>query len=111
MEANPKSTAFATKKKSVLEISKMEHLTVHWQQPKPSTVTTLDLSLSEGVARAMSWLQDHTDQQAVASSGNRKKAVSAVVDGVIADFGELTGDAGEDRKLVDWLVKHYRKGF
>jgi hypothetical protein len=111
MEANPKSTAFATKKKSVLEISKIEHLTIHWQQPTPSTVTTLDLSLSEGVARAMSWLQDHTDQQAVASSGNRKKAVSAVVDGVIADFGELTGDAGEDRKLVDWLVKHYRKGF
>ena len=30
---------------------------------------------------------------------------------MISDFGELTGDAGEDRKLVDWLVKHYRKGF
>jgi len=112
LDANPKSTAFAKKKKkSLLEISKMEHLTIHWQQPKPITVTTLDLSLSEGVAHAMSWLQDHTDQQAVPSSGNRKAAVSAVVDGVISHYGELTGDAGEDRKLVDWLVKHYRKGF
>jgi hypothetical protein len=111
MDANPKSTAFAKKRKSLLEISKMEHLTIHLQQPKPITVTTLDLSLSEGVAHAMSWLQDHTDQQAVASSGDRKKAVSAVIDGVIADYGELTGDAGDDRKLVDWLVKHYRKGF
>ena len=37
--------------------------------------------------------------------------MSAVIDGVIADYGELTGSAGDDRKLVDWLVKHYRKGF
>jgi hypothetical protein len=111
MAAKPKSTAFATKKKSVLEISKMEHLTIHWQQPKPTTVTTLDLVLSEGVAHAMSWLQSHTDQQSVPSSGDKKKAVNAVIDGVIADYGELTGDAGDDRKLVDWLVKHYRKGF
>jgi hypothetical protein len=111
MAADPKSSAFAAKKKSVLEISKMEHLTIHWQQPKPITVTTLDLSLSEGVAHAMSWLQDHTDQQAVPSSGTRKQKVAAVVDGAIADYGELTGSAGDDRKLVDWLVKHYRKGF
>jgi hypothetical protein len=111
MAADPKSKAFATAKKSVLEVSKMEHLTIHLQQPKPTTVTTLDLSLSEGVAHAMSWLQDHTDQQAVPSSGTRKQKADAVVDGAIADYGELTGNAADDRKLVDWLVKHYRKGF
>ncbi len=34
-----------------------------------------------------------------------------MIDGAIAGYGELTGNAADDRKLIDWLVKHYRKGF
>ena len=43
---------------------------------------------------------------------NKKKAADALIDGAINDYGELLGSgAAEDRKLMDWLVKHYRKGF
>jgi hypothetical protein len=42
---------------------------------------------------------------------NKKAAADALINGAINDYGELLGSAAEDRKLMDWLVKHYRKGF
>ena len=90
----------------------MEHLTIHQQVPAPSTVTTLDAVLSEGVAHGTRRIQGKLKKQTVPATKNKKKAADALIDGAINDYGELLGSgAAEDRKLMDWLVKHYRKGF
>jgi hypothetical protein len=108
---NPGAKTFDKKKKSLLEVSKMEHLTIHEQQPSPSTVTTLDAILSEGVAHATVRIQGKLKKQSMPATKNKKAAADALINGAINDYGELLGSAAEDRKLMDWLVKHYRKGF
>ncbi|MDP9133410.1 MAG: hypothetical protein M3N56_01120, partial [Actinomycetota bacterium] len=108
---NPAANAFDAHKASLLEVSKMEHLTIHQQVPSPSTVTTLDAVLSEGVAHGTRRIQGKLKNQAAPATKNKKKAADAMIDGAINDYGELLGNAADDRKLMDWLVAHYRKGF
>ncbi|HYH90308.1 MAG TPA: hypothetical protein VEX67_13825 [Solirubrobacteraceae bacterium] len=109
---NPAAKPFDKHKTGLLEVSKMEHLTIHQQVPAPSTVTTLDAVLSEGVAHGTRRIQGKLKNQTVPATKNKKKAADALIDGAINDYGELLGSgASEDRKLMDWLVKHYRKGF
>lgn len=74
-------------------------------------MTALDLSLSEGVAHATSRIQRKAAKQPMPTTTDKKAAVDAIITGAIADYGELLGDPAADRKLMDWLVKHYRKGF
>lgn len=108
---NPAAKPFDKHKKGLLEVSKMEHLTIHQQVPKPSTVTTLDAVLSEGVAHGTKRIQGKLKSQTVPATKNKKKAADALIDGAINDYGEMLGSPADDRKLMDWLVKHYRKGF
>ncbi len=84
-------------------------LTIHQQKPKPNTVSVLDLS--EGVAHAASAIQDNASLQPVPSKVKKGAAVKTVISGAIAAYGELTDNATDDRKLMDWLVSHYRRGF
>lgn len=109
--ANPGGNDFKINRASLVKISKMEQLTIHRQQPGPTEVTTLDLSLSEGVAHGTTRIQAKAAKQAVPSTSDKKMAVNAVIDGAIAAYGELLGNPTDDRKLMDWLVAHYRKGF
>jgi hypothetical protein len=111
IQAKPADRVFDTRKSSLLQMSKMMKLTIHQQKPKPTTVTVLDVALSEGVAHATIAIQDNAAKQPVPTKGKKAAAVKSVVDGAIAGYGELTGNAADDRKLIDWLVKHYRKGF
>ena len=111
IQAKPGDPIFDTRKKSLLEMSKMMHLTIHLQKPKPKTVTVLDVALSEGVAHATIAIQNNAAKQPVPKKGKKAAAVKSVIDGAVTGYGELTGSPADDRKLIDWLVKHYRKGF
>ena len=108
---DPAGKHFDSNKASLLEVSKMEQLTIHQQVPAPSTVTTLDAVLSEGVAHGTRRIQGKLKAQSVPATKNKKVAAKALIDGAINDYGALLGNAADDRKLMDWLVKHYRKGF
>ena len=111
IQAKPADRVFDKRKSSLLQMSKMMKLTIHQQKPKPTTVTVLDVALSEGVAHATIAIQDNAAKQPVPTKVKKAAAVRTVIDGAIAGYGELTGNAADDRKLIDWLVKHYRKGF
>lgn len=107
----PADPTFDRRKTSLLEMSKKMHLTIHLQKPKPSTVTVLDVALSEGVAHATIAIQNNAASQPVPKKAKKAAAVKSVIDGAIAGYSQLTGSPADDRKLIDWLVKHYRKGF
>jgi hypothetical protein len=111
MQKNPRSGQFKTHRESLIELSTIEQLTIHRQTPGPTEVTALDLSLSEGVAHATSRIQRKAAKQPMPATTDKKAAVDAIITGAIADYGELLADPAADRKLMDWLVKHYRKGF
>ena len=111
IQNKPKGGDFAANRKSLLALSQMEQLTIHKQKPKPYTITTLDVVLSEGVARGVAIVGSKVKKQPAPSGTDRKAAVDTMIDGAIAAYGELLGNAIDDRKLIDWLVKHYRKGF
>ena len=102
---------FDARKAKLLEISKMEQLTIHAQQPQPSTVTVLDAVLSEGVARGTAKIMRLGPKQAMPTTTDRAAAVSQMIDSAIAAYGALLGDRAAERKLMDWLVAGYRKGF
>jgi hypothetical protein len=111
IQAKPGDPTFDKRKASLLEMSKVMHLTIHLQKPKPTTVTVLDVALSEGVAHATIAIQNNSAKQAVPKKVKKAAAVKSVIDGAISGYSQLTGNAADDRKLIDWLVKHYRKGF
>jgi hypothetical protein len=104
--------AFAAKKSRILEISKLEKLTIH-EQSTPSTINMNDIVLSEGAAHAMTIIQEAAEKQAVPKTPVAPKVkadyVQDVIDGSIKSYGALTGNTGDDKTLVDWLVKEYRK--
>jgi len=102
---------FDARKPKLLEISKVEHLTIHAQQPQPSTVTVLDAVLSEGVARGTARIMRLGPKQPMPTSTDRAAAVTQLIDSAIADYGALLGNRAEERKLMDWLVAGYRTGF
>jgi hypothetical protein len=101
---------FATNKKTLLEISQIEQLTIHRQQPGPTSVTSLDLALTEGVAHATVRIRRKADPGTITST-DKTVAANEVINAAIASYGELLGDPAADRALMDWLVAHYRKGF
>jgi hypothetical protein len=104
--------AFAAKKSRILEISKLEKLTIH-EQSTPSTINMNDIVLSEGAAHAMTIIQEAAEKQSVPKAPVAPKVkadyVQDVIGGSIKSYGALTGNDGDDKKLVDWLVKEYRK--
>lgn len=107
------STAqFKSKEARILEISKLEKLTIH-EQAKPSTINLNDIALSEGVPRIMTALKKTSQSQAVPAAPVAPKVKADYVEDVIkATIGTataLTGNAVDDRALTDWLVANYRK--
>ena len=106
------AAAFAAKKTRILEISKLEKLTIH-DQSTPSTINMNDIVLSEGAAHAMVVIQNAAEKQTVPKAPVAPKVkadyVKDVIDGSIKSYGALTGSEADDKKLVDWLVAEYRK--
>lgn len=104
---------FKAKKARILEISRLERLTIH-EQSAPSTIQLIDIVLSEGVARATKLIQEEVKNQTVpaaAALGKTKQDhIAELVAAAAAAYGQLTGNAADDKTLLDWLVKEYRKG-
>jgi hypothetical protein len=101
---------FKAKKTRIIEVSKLEKLTIHEQKPAPNTVTTLDLSLAEGVARATTVISGLADKQSVPKKPAKGKTEQDYADEIVAKatakYGALTGSAADDKALLDWLVAH-----
>lgn len=108
-----KPKSFDKHKMRILELSKLEHLTIHQQTPSPTTINPIDIVLSEGVAHATTLIQEEAPKQAVpaapAAGKSKKDYVAEVVSGSIKSYGALTGNDADDKTLMDWLVKEYRK--
>jgi hypothetical protein len=111
IEAGSTAT-FTAKTARILEVSKLEHLTIHDQAP-PATINMNDIVLAEGVARATGIIQGEADAQAVPAAAVAPKTktdyAQDVVTGAVAAYGHLTGSAADDKKLMDWLVAEYQK--
>jgi len=105
------NASFIANKARILEVSKLEHLTIHEQTP-PTTINMNDIVLSEGAAHATTLIQNEAAKQPVPAAPVAPKVkadyVKEVVDGSIKGYGVLTGNHADDRKLIDWLVKEYR---
>ncbi len=137
---------FNAHKARLLEISKLEHLTIHEQPAGTATVNQMDVVLSEGVARAAGIMGVRAAKQPVNNPFELKvpplsvgfkperpsllpgklelqpmpelkapliqtedEAVDQVIEATIKQFGNLTGNEADDRKLLDWLVAEYKK--
>jgi hypothetical protein len=107
---------FEDQRALILEVSQLMDLTVHRQAPAKARITPLDVTLTESIARGVMlvgtlaerepvehpygpWL-DLKDEDVAARHG--------LIDGAVARYGQLLGDAARDRALLDWLVAHYR---
>jgi hypothetical protein len=108
---NGSAAMFTAKEARILEISRVAKLTIHLQKPAPHTIATLDVTLCEGVARGMSIIGDLVPKQKVPAAPVAPKTKQDYVDEVVAgaakDYGALTGNAADDKTLIDWMVAHY----
>ena len=106
------AAAFTAKEARIVEISKLAKLTIHDQTPKPKKINTLDLTLSEGVAHATVALRRLEPAQTVPAAPVPPKTEQDYADEVVANaiaaYGKLTGNAADDKKLLDWLVANYK---
>jgi hypothetical protein len=107
--------SFTANQVRILELSKLEHLTIHEQTPSPATINMIDIVLAEGVARATTKMQDSALKLPVPSKAALGKTEKTHADDLIGQaiksYGALTGNDADDKKLMDWLVAEYRKGF
>jgi hypothetical protein len=106
------TASFKANEALIVEISKVAKLTIHQQKPKPHTIETLDVVLCEGVARGTSVIQAFAPKQTVPAAlvppKTKQDCVEDVVAGAAKDYGALTGNAADDKKLLDWMVAHYQ---
>lgn len=106
------TSTFTSKQTRILEISRLQHLTIHEQSP-PTTINMNDIVLCEGVARATSLIKRDAGKQTyptVADSGKvAADYVPAIAQAAIKTYGALTGNDTDDVTLMDWLVAEYKK--
>ena len=107
------STAlFTAYEARILEISRVAKMTIHLQKPKPHTIATLDVTMCEGVAHGITRIEALAPKQAVPAAPVGAKTKQDYVDEVVAgatkDYGALTGNAADDKTLLDWMVAHYQ---
>ena len=66
----------------------------------------------EGVARATAMIQTLLPKQSVPAAPvggkTEQQYAKEVVAGATKDYGALTGNAADDKKLLDWMVAHYQ---
>jgi hypothetical protein len=109
---NASSALFTSYEARILEVSAINKMTIHLQKPKPHTIATLDVTQCEGVARGVHLMWEKlAPKQPVPNAPVPPKTKQDYVDEVVAgaakDYGALTGNAADDKKLIDWMVAHY----
>lgn len=102
---------FNANKALILEISKLMDLTIHEQSPAKMAVTTLDVTLSESVSRAVSLIKRLAPSVPFPLVGvlTDVELRDAIVARAVTNYGNLLKDATRDKALLDWLVAHYHK--
>jgi hypothetical protein len=109
-------TPFTTNKALILEVSKLENLSVHEQDPANAEITALDVTLTESIARGVGLVGQIADSIAVQhpmgpfmSQADEDAAAEAqVIHDAVQKYGELRKDWTKDKALLDWFVAHYR---
>jgi hypothetical protein len=101
---------FQAKKARILEVSKLEKLTIH-EQPTPKKINVVDLTLSEGVAHGVTEVQALAEKAKVPDAPVLPKTEQDYAEEVVADaakaYGALTGAPATDKLLLDWLKTNY----
>lgn len=107
---NGSKKPFIDNKTIIMEISKLEDLTIHTQAPGQEIVTTLDITLTESIARSMGILGSMAKSTPFPIPGalTDTELRDQMIDATISKFDNLLKDATRDRALVDWMVAHYR---
>ena len=82
---------------------KMPRLKVGFQ-PEPAPAMTQKLQLTP-----IPGLDPSPAAQLSDALLTEDQAAARIVEGSIKDYGQLLGNYGDDKKLVDWLVKEYKK--
>jgi hypothetical protein len=102
---------FVANEKIIMDLSKLMDLSVHEQTPSKAIITTLDVTLSESVARSVALIGSKVD--AVPFPGPiGKETDDELRDKIVAqgvkDYGHLLKDPARDKKLLDWFHANYR---
>lgn len=110
---NGSKKLFTDNEALILEISKTLELTIHEQAAGKRIVTTLDVTLTESIAKETSKIKNKIDTVALpAAAALSAMTDTAARDKVVADaitaHGHLLSDATKDKAMLDWFVAHYR---
>lgn len=103
---------FIKSKKLILEISRLMDLTIHEQAEKKAIVTTLDLTLTESIARAVMYISEYAKSVPFPNPvGNLTDEAlkDKIVEEAVKTYGNLMQSKARDKILLDWLSDHYRK--
>jgi hypothetical protein len=104
--------AFDANEPLILDISKVFKLTIH-DRAHPRTITTLDLSLSEGVAHAAWKFKAVAKAQAFPTQPDpgkdAKHHARRVLSAALKAYGTVTGNDADDRELFKWLFTNKTK--
>ena len=108
---------FTSDKALILEVSKLMDLTVHEQDPANAQITPLDVTLTESIARGVGIVGQLAGKEAVtkpfgpfmSKADEDLAARDLLIEASVKKYGKLLGDPARDKKLLDWLVDHYRK--
>lgn len=102
----------------LLEVSPLMDLTLHEQRQSPLEITRLDVTTTESIARGVQLAGSFVSSVPAAPMGpfaseadEIAEGRSLVIDGAVAAYGALLGDAARDRRLLDWLDAHYGSVF
>ena len=111
--------AFQAKKKRIMELSKLMHLTVHEQPANSASINQVDLVLAEGIAHGAKNAYEIGQKASVPTPADMKMpdperfqiytAFNKVIEDSIKAAGTITGNYADDKKLMDWMVAEYRK--
>lgn len=95
----------------ILEISKLMDLTVHKQAARKAVITTLDVTLTESIARGVGLVGQIADTVPFPSPIGALTDLELrdkIADAAVTKYGNLLKDTKRDKALLDWFVAHYR---
>jgi hypothetical protein len=94
----------------IMEMSKLMDMTIHEQKAGHQIVTTLDVTISESIARSTIFVQRELSKVAFPSPVPPGVTDDQLKEQLVAGagYGQLMKDATRDKALLDWLVAHYR---
>lgn len=93
-------------------MSRLIGLTLHEQRSNYPTVTTLDLTLTEGIVRAIDQLMDVADaiepklEHGPSVNPGIDSAAYRIVDRALDRYGGPFADKDRNWHLINWLIEH-----